>query len=122
MAVRSWTQTSGAGKSYHFIWTGLLNGDTGEPVSIPGAADMTFQVYGTFGVGGTVILQGSCDLTSNTSPTYFTMRDSGDNLVSFTIPDGEAIAPAVALVRPDVTAGDGATNITAVLYVRSTMR
>ena len=120
MATRSFASTQASGNVHRFIWTGLLNLDDGDPVSIPGAADMTVQVFGAFGAGGTIILEGSCEESPPSS--YFQMRDGGDNLISFTLADGEMVGPIAAFIRPRVTAGDGDTDLTLILLARSTMR
>jgi len=121
MAEIQWVRTSAPGRTTHYVWASLTNGDTGLPLSVPGAADMSFQVYGTFSTGGTIVLQGSLDVLA-ASATYFTMKDGGDNLISFTSADGEAVAPLAAYIRPNVTGGDGSTSLTAILFVRSTMK
>jgi len=69
MAVRAVERTSGPGKTFHYVWTGLQTGDTGQPVVHPGAADMTVQFFGTFG-GATIILEGSCQVLTGTVDTY----------------------------------------------------
>ena len=121
MAIRDWVRASESGRTQRIIWSGLLNGDTGKIFSAPGAADMTVQAFGTFGSGGTVIMQGT--LEELTSPTnFFTLRDGGDNLISFGTADAEMIAMVAAGLRPSVTAGDGTTDLTVILFVRSTMR
>jgi len=120
MAVRTVAKSPGSGKVHRFVWTGLLNGNSGTPISIPGAADMTVQaIQVAAGVGDTVILEGSLE---ETPATYFQMRDGGDNLISFTGSDGGAVSPVVLHVRPRVTGGDGTTNFTIILLARSTMR
>ena len=120
MAVRGVAKTPGSGKMHRFTWEGLLNGDSGTPVSIPGAADMTVQVIQVAaGTGDTIILEGSLEETPS---KWFQMRDGGDNLISFTGDDGEAVSPVVMHVRPRVTAGDGTTDFTTILLARSTMR
>ena len=120
MATRSFEKTLVQNKVHRFVWTGLLNGDDGESASVPLAADMTFQVIQVaVGSGDTIILEGSCEETAG---TYFQMRDMGDNVISFTGSDGEGVAPIAAFIRPRVTAGDGTTNFTAILFARSTMR
>ena len=120
MATRGFIVAQEAGRTRRFTWTSLLNGDDGVPVSIPGAADMTVQVLQVAaGVGDTIILEGSLEAGPPTN--YFQMRDSGDNLISFTVSDGEAIAPLTAFMRPRVTGGDGTTNWTMIVLARSTM-
>ena len=120
MATRSFEPSVISNKVHRFIWTGLLNGDDGEPASVPLAADMTFQVIQVdAGVGDTIILEASCEVSP---ATYFQMRDGGDNLISFIGSDGGLVAPVAAHIRPRVTAGDGTTNFTAILLARSTMK
>ena len=120
MATRSVAKTEEAGRTRRYVWTNLGNGDDGEPVSSPGAADMTVQViHVAVGGGDTVILEGS--LETGPPSNFFQMRDGGDNLISFTSADGELVAPMAVFIRPRVTAGDGTTNFTVILLVRSTM-
>ena len=119
MATRGFVRTQVSGRVHRFVWLGLGNGDDGEPISIPGAADMTFQAFGTFGAGGTIIMEGTC---RETAATFFQMRDGGDNVISFDSADGEMLAQMVAFIRPRVTAGDVTTDLTAILLARSTMK
>lgn len=119
MATRSVVR-SDSGRVHRHTWVGLLNGDDGELVSIPGAADMTVQVFGTFGAGGTIILEGSCE--ESPPSNFFQMRDQGDNLIAFIVADGESVGPIATFIRPNVTAGDGTTDLTMILLARSTMR
>jgi hypothetical protein len=98
----------------HYIqWTPMLNGDSGAPFQMPGFADRSVQVTGTFGAGGTVLIEGSNDGTN-----YITLND----------PQGVAISKAAAgifeisqickLIRPRISAGDGTTSITVTLLAR----
>jgi len=98
-------------------WTGLLNGDTGGPVQLPEFPDRTVQVYGTFGAGGSITLEGSCDKTTET-PTYFALTDPQGNAVTKTAAAAEAFEEAPLLIRPNVTAGDGTTSLTVKMVCR----
>lgn len=121
MATKSFVRTEDSGKIRRFTWVGLLNGDDGVPISVPGAADMTVQaIQVVAGVGDTVILEGSCQEGPPT--VFFQMRDGGDNLISFTGSDGELVAPMAVFIRPRITNGDVDTNFTVILIARSTMR
>ena len=120
MATRGFIRSDVSGRVHRFTWAGLLNGDDGALVSIPGASDMTVQVFGTFGSGGTIIFEGSCD--ADPASNFFQMRDGGDNVISFGSADGEMVAPIAVFIRPRVTAGDGNTDLTMILLARSTMR
>lgn len=97
------------------IWTGLANGDDGAPLEGPGYADRSFQISGTFGTGGTVVIEGSND----EGVTWATLHDPFGNPLSFTSADLAAVTEATGLIRPRVTAGDGTTNIKISALLRS---
>jgi hypothetical protein len=94
-------------------WTPLANGDSGLPFAMPGFADRSVQVGGTFGAGGTVIIEGSID-----GSNYIVLTDPQGNAISKTAAAIEAISEIVKLIRPRVTAGDGTTAITVTLIAR----
>lgn len=118
MATQSFVREAEYGRTHRVVWAGLLNGDDGAPVSIPGAGDYTVQVFGTFGSGGTVILQGTCE---RTPANYFGLKDPQGNALSLTAAGGDMVSEVVTHVRPNVTAGDGTTDLTVILFFRSTM-
>lgn len=113
MATIDFVRTRGEGATYRHIWAALQNGDNGAPASIPGAPDQTVQVFGTFGSGGTVIIEGSCEATPS---NWFPLVDPQGNPISFTAAGGELVLELVAHVRPRVTAGDGTTSLTVLLF------
>lgn len=98
-------------------WTGLLNGDTGAPVEIPEFPDRTAQVYGTFGAGGSVNMEGSNDKTTE-APTYALLTDPQGNNFTKTGAALEVFEEVTLLMRPNVTAGDGTTSLTVRVVVR----
>jgi hypothetical protein len=93
-------------------WT-LANGETGEAVQFPGSTSKSVQFSGTFGAGGTVVLEGSNDGT-----TYFTLTDGDTNSLSKTSAALEHVYENTLYLRPRVTAGDGTTSIKIVLMVK----
>lgn len=95
-------------------WLGLKNGDTGAPYDCPGLKDKSVHVAGTFGTGGTVVIQGT---NMETSPSWVTLADPQGNLLSFTTEKIEQILENTLKVRPAVTAGDATTNINVYLVV-----
>lgn len=95
----------------------LANTDTGSPVSFPEYPDKTFQITGTFGVGGSVTLEGSNFLTSET-PVYAAMTDPQGNAITKTAAAVEVLEEAPLTVRPNCTAGDGTTALTVRLVCR----
>lgn len=116
MAVRTPTVTpapNGNTNGILYVWTGLLNGDTGTPVEGVDFADQTVQVGGTFGVGGSVTLEGS-----NDNATFFALTDPQGNAITKTGAALEVIEEAPRYVRPNVTAGDGSTSLTVTIWAR----
>jgi len=98
-------------------WTGLLNGDTGAPVAMPEFPDRTVHITGTFGVGGSVTVEGSNDLETET-PTYTAITDPQANALTKTAAAIEAVLEAPYLIRPNVTAGDGTTSLVVKMLCR----
>lgn len=116
MATRTYTiqRVPHYGDRAHVLsWTGLLNGDDGTPVEMPGSADRSIQFLGTFGAGGTIVLEGSNDGTN-----YATLTDPQGNAISKTAAAIEAVLELTRFVRPRVTAGDGTTDLQAHLLVK----
>lgn len=98
-------------------WTGLLNGDSGAPVEMGDWADRTVQIYGTFGAGGSINMEGSCDKATET-PTYSILTDPQGNAVTKTAAAIEVFEESPLIIRPNVTAGDGTTSLTVKLVCR----
>ena len=94
-------------------WANLGSSDDGAPVGGSGWADKSIQVEGTFGSGGTIVLEGSNDGTN-----YRTLNDPFGVQLSLTSAGIHAITEATKFIRPRVTAGDGTTAITATVLVR----
>lgn len=116
MTVRAFTSTDiqAFGDHGHTIqWTGLLNGDSGTPLEMVGSADRSVQITGTFGAGGTVLIEGSNDGTN-----YSTLHDPGGNALSLTTAQIIAVLEISAFIRPRVSAGDGTTSLAVTLLVR----
>jgi hypothetical protein len=94
-------------------WTPLLNGDSGSVLTNVGNTYATVQVSGTFGVGGSITLQGSLD-----GVTYQTLLDNSGAVVTFTAAGMVTVRDIVLYYKPLVTAGDGTTALTCNLLVR----
>jgi hypothetical protein len=116
MSVIASTETRDrtVGNNAHFVsWTPLLNGDSGVPFPMPGWADRSVQVAGTFGAGGTCLIEGTNDGTN-----YVTLADPQGVALSITAAGLKEISQIVKLIRPRVSAGDGTTSITVTLLAR----
>jgi len=103
------------------VWTPLTttNADGGA-IEMPGSADRTIQFVGTFGAGGTIILQGSNlpSPTAGTDTDWFTLTDPQGNAISKTAAAGEAVLELTRWIRPKVTGGDGTTSLSGYLLVK----
>lgn len=89
-----------------WTWPTCANGDTGAPALVGDYADLCAQFDGTFGAGGTVVLQGS-----NDGASWFTLTDVQQAAISKTAAALEQVAECPLYIRPAVTAGDGTTSI-----------
>jgi hypothetical protein len=94
-------------------WTGLLNTDTGSGFDAEDMADRTVQVFGTFSTGGAMTFQGSNDGTN-----WFTLTDTVGAAIVLTAAGGKVVAEAPRFVRPNITAGDGSTNLSVLMVAR----
>lgn len=106
--------TQGTGLWYHKqvhiqTWLAIPNGNDGSTLSAASLSDKSVQVTGTFGVGGSISIEGSND----GGTTWAILNDSrGEgNPLTFTSADLRQILENCQLVRPRVTAGDGTTSL-----------
>jgi len=97
-------------------WSPMASGDTGVPVGIPGAGDRTVQVNGTFGVGGTAVIEGTLDMVN-----WYQLHDPAVVALSFTSAGLGAILENVLAVRPRIAGGDVTTALTVTLLTRKSM-
>lgn len=84
----------------------MASGDTG----IQAQGDTTLrsiQVFGTFGLLGTVVLEGSNDSTN-----WATLNDVSGNAISMTSAGIRVFQAPVLKIRPRITGGDGTTSLT----------
>jgi hypothetical protein len=95
-------------------WLTLANGDTGAPIRMSNFQDRTVQVVGTFGVTGSVTIQGSND----DGATWATLTDPLGNALTFTAAGIKQITELPLDIRPIVTAGDVTTALAVWLHMR----
>lgn len=100
---------------YRLTWSGLLNGDVGSAEGGARFDSATVQVKGTFGVGGSVNVEGSND----GGTTWHILNDSrGEgNALTFTAADTRKVLERPQLYRVNVTAGDGTTTLAVLLIL-----
>lgn len=96
-------------------WSPLTHtgSDQGAPLEMPGFADRSVQVSGTFGSGGSVRIEGSNDGTN-----YAVLTDPQGNALDITAAKIEAIMELTRYIRPRVTAGDGSTSLTVSMLIK----
>lgn len=92
-------------------WVGLATGDDGTRLEMPGSADRTAQVGGTFG-GATCVIEGS-----NDGVNYLVLTDPQGNNLSFTSAKIETVTEITRYIRPRVTGGSG-VNINVHILLR----
>ena len=113
MAVVTFIDPEYVGNYVLISWLGLANGDTGKPFTGADWADRSVQIEGTFGTGGTIVIEGS-----NNGSTYKTLRDHNGAQLTFMAADLESVSHTVSAIRPRVSAGDGTTSINVYMFVR----
>lgn len=91
-------------------WSGLLTTDVGDLADFSSFINKTFQVFGTFGAGGTVSIQGS-----NDGVNWAPLSDSTGAALTLTSSKLMRRTDDIPrYVRPFVNGGDGTTNLTVV--------
>ena len=113
MATITTVQSDKPGGNLSYRWNPMANGDDGQIAEHTGSGDRTVQIQGTFGAGGTVVIEGSIDRSN-----WYTLRDPQGANLSFTSAGLKAVLENVPFIRPRVTAGDGTTQIDALLNIR----
>lgn len=107
MAVRTGSFIIDETGGLNIVWAGLLNADTGLPVMVPAQYwKVTAQATGTFGAGGTALLEGS-----NNNVDWSTLKDVGGADISITTTVLARLEGLPKFLRPRVSAGDGTTAI-----------
>ena len=101
------------GSSVRVTWPSMLNGDVGSAVTFGELADRSFQVAGTFGTGGSVAIKGSNDNTN-----FVDLSDLRGVAFAINTSRIEQIEDSTYAIRPQVTAGDGTTNLTVTMFAR----
>ena len=98
-------------------WGPMANGDVGGPFDYKFYlyADRTVQLVGTFGAGGTCLIEGSLD-----GNTYNTLSDSNGVALSLTAGAIKVVTEVPRYIRPRISAGDGTTSLTVTMLMRRT--
>jgi hypothetical protein len=113
MATIEYTLNTAVGKAPRIVWEDMLQDDTGLqfPLTDYDGLAASVEVGGTFG-GATVTLK-----VSNTG-TFHQAKDTNGLNISFTAGGFAEFSTAALLVRPEVSGGNGTTDIFVVMTVR----
>jgi hypothetical protein len=110
------TRPAGDDSVQMMVFTPMTFSGTDVTAPIPFAqwADRSVQVFGTFGAGGSVRIEGSND----GGTTYAVLNDPSSTALNMTAAGLEEIMEICGLVRARVTAGDGSTSLTVAFCLR----
>lgn len=83
----------------------------GNPINFAsnGMGGVTFQVTGTWGAGGALVIEGS-----NDGNTWFTLTDQANAALSLSANALKTVRDTPMFIRPRVTGGDGTTSLTVI--------
>lgn len=98
-----------------YLWETLTatTTDDGEPAPGGDYSDISIQVVGNFGVGGSIQLEGS-----NDGVTWAILNDPFENPIILTAAGLAQVTEACRFYRVNVTAGDAAVDLDAYLFMR----
>lgn len=93
-------------------WNPLTNtNQDGNPIGYAsnGMGGVTFQVTGTWGASGALVVEGS-----NDGVNYFTLNDQNNAAITMSANGIKTVRDAPLWIRPRVTVGDGTTSLVVV--------
>lgn len=93
-------------------WTPLTTANPdGNPINYAsnGMGGVTFQVTGTWGAGGALVIEGSNDGTN-----FFTLSDQANAALTLSANGLKTVRDTPMFIRPRVTGGDGTTSLTVI--------
>lgn len=109
--VKEVTGSSGAGDQSCWVatWSGIVQGDTMSPVTMPKHSDKSIHAFGVFGAGGSISLNGSNDLNQG---GYAPLNTPASVAIAITADGAKAVLENTVFVKPVLTSGDGTTALT----------
>jgi hypothetical protein len=114
LAVTQQVSTQIRKKVVKTSWLLMPNGNTGNPETFGRyTGRLSVQVFGTFGAAGSVQIEGSND-GGTTWVILFDNRGTGAAM-TFTAAGLRSLNDVPALIRPNVTAGDGTTSLNVIV-------
>lgn len=101
------------GNAVMVTWTPLILNDTGVWWPASNFQLAAFQAFGDFGAGGTMLLE-----WSNDGVHAATADDAFGDAVSLSAAGVRVFGQSPLWIRPNVSAGDGTTSLTAMAFLR----
>ena len=111
MATVEATRSEEYGQTHLHTWASLGADDDGSAVPIPGAADKSVHVTGTFD-GTSVTLEGSNVPTPSADADWFTLTDPQGDALTFAAAGGNIVIENTLWIRPHGSGGGGSTDVT----------
>jgi hypothetical protein len=124
VATVAWTSTRLQTHGDHCVvasWTPLTTTNLdGQAFPMPGWSDRSVHVFGTFGAGATVTIQGSNEATPAAWVTLAAAGDPAEDMTFLTAGgnDIKQVLEVCRWVRPLLSGGDGTTSLTVLMLVR----
>lgn len=117
MAVRNYTVIRETVQMKVIQWTGLLQGDTGQPYEFSSKyPDKCVQVYGTWGATPHCYIEGTNELVTGSPSHYMTLNTPAGAALDLTADGFKQVLENPNLIRPRCT-GDGTMNLTVTVCV-----
>lgn len=114
--------TENLGDAQFVTWETLTTDDVGQPWQLVHYSDKTVQIFGDFGSGATVLMQGSNDprvISDPDNAVWFSLTDAQGNAISKTALAGETILENPRWIRPYVSGGTSPDIDVIIAAVRS---
>lgn len=116
-------------RSSYITWANMADGDTGQPLPLAGHADKTLHVFGDWGVGGQLTFKGSNDPraisdyeNATDTASWVTLKDPYGMPYTLSADGGDLLVTNFRVIRPEVTGGDGDTDLQIVLACKIAAR
>ena len=108
-----------SGRSFFVVeWTDLTVADaTGFAFQAPAWSEKSIQVYGAFGVGGIVTIEGCNDFSET---NWVVLKNGVGNDLTILSAKLETVLENTYAIRPRITGGNGDTKVTVAMVITTT--
>jgi hypothetical protein len=106
-------------KGHKIVWETLTTTNpTGIGIRNPIEGDKTVQVTGNFAGSASLGIQGSNDSTDGADGVWFSLEGPGDSALAFTAAGGDVIKENPAWIRPNMSSGNGSSDLDVTIVSR----